>query len=314
MNASTHALVGDALLASLPDSWRARVREVVLERTPHGGQRWRLTNARGQVLAVAARSEATREGLEAADLPAGILVPSQLAQCEIAGLRYSVREYLPGHALDVERRRDPARSGVILHEACELLAALQEGATQSLHFDAGMWARWIDAPAQLVRATPLAEPAQRAALAALLAELAPLRDRKIVFGRHHGDFQFSNLIRTDSGAIAIIDWELSQGRAPILMDLIHLLIAGEVEHGSSYEAAAARLAQDLSRSDSSASLCLRRHCERFAVSEAERAWHAALGVLHGLSHFVRRVPHLADGPRIAGFLRSGELLLRTMAR
>jgi hypothetical protein len=104
MNALAPTLVGDALLASLPDAWRARVREVVLERTPHGGQRWRMTNGRGQVLAVATRSGATDERLRAEDLPAGILVPSQLAQCEIAGLRYNVREYLSGHALDGEAR------------------------------------------------------------------------------------------------------------------------------------------------------------------------------------------------------------------
>jgi aminoglycoside phosphotransferase (APT) family kinase protein len=297
-------LVADRLLEQLPLPWRTAVRDLVLERTPHGGQRWRLCDRRGEVLAFASAESA----LPPAALPPQILTQRRIAECEIGGRRYTVRAFLPGQPLDRALRRAPASADALLEAACQLLGQMQAGSAARERIDAAAWSRQIETPAAIVRHAPLAAAAEVASLDALVQQLEPLRQAHLVCALHHGDFQFGNLIREQSGAIGVIDWELSLGRAPLLMDLFHLLIASVVERGLAYDAAAEVLAQDLAHGDSKPANCLHRHAERFGVPPAEWGWHAALSVLHGMSHFVRRVPHLADGPRIAGFLRAADVL------
>lgn len=305
------ALAVEQLKELLPDGWRIRVAATRLELTPHRAFRFVLLDREGSTIAVAHLDDAARRCLpkEAESLSEQLraAIPEPLVRGELGGRSFCIRPYLPGASLDTEFGAGDPLS--LLREAEALLALVQGEQRDARVFDEAEFERFVELPAAWIRGCARFIPEDGPRLDSLVDAARQLAGKRLEYCLHHGDFQFSNLLRGDDGRLQIIDWELSQSPAPLWMDRVHLAIAHTAATGGcSYGEAAQRL-QTAWLGDR-ARLPYSFTAEASKLDDASRRGLFILCTLHGMSHFLRRVPHLANRGRVDDFLRAGEAFLK----
>jgi hypothetical protein len=239
--------------------------------------------------------------------PLRALLTEPLFRGELGGRSLCIRPYHSGRSLDSEF--GGSDSIPLLREAEALLSIVQAERRTERVFDEAEFERLVRVPETRIRNCARFDDEDGVRLDSLVHGMQNLVGKRLEYSLHHGDFQFSNLLRCDDGRLQIIDWELSRSDAPVWMDRVHLAIAYSATSGQrSYGAAA----QELQAAWTERSEAL-PHVFAAEVSELDAASRRGLFilcVLHGMSHFLQRVPHLADRGRIDDFLRAGEAFLR----
>ncbi|MDP9269526.1 MAG: phosphotransferase [Chloroflexota bacterium] len=158
------------------------------------------------------------------------VLPTMLAEGELAGQPYVVQRMVPGVAANqMVASDDGARQ--ILTAAASAIGELHRRTTAPAAVDGTVLERWVDGPALAVRrvGSPLAGGASAdVAIDRLANELhEALEGRTLPLSWVHGDFVPSNILVSADGAavVGIVDWELAASADLPAIDLVALLLS-----------------------------------------------------------------------------------------
>jgi aminoglycoside phosphotransferase (APT) family kinase protein len=158
------------------------------------------------------------------------VMPTVLAEGELAGRPYVVQRMLPGV---VASRMIASDDGAkrILAAAASAIGELHRRTARQTSVDSGLLKRWVDDPA-LVVCRVGATSAGRASAAAAIARLTgqfhdALEGRTLPLSWVHADFVPGNILVSADGAavVGIVDWELATSVDLPLVDVVALLLA-----------------------------------------------------------------------------------------
>jgi O-antigen/teichoic acid export membrane protein/aminoglycoside phosphotransferase len=159
------------------------------------------------------------------------ILPTVLAEGELAGRAYLVEQMLPGvPATGI--KQDDAQTTALLTTAAAAIGELHRRTARAAAVDSAMFERWIDGPALVVRGVGATAAGDGRAIDRLTAELhAALDGRTLPLSWVHGDFVLSNILVSADGTavLGIVDWELAAAKDVPSIDLVSLLVSARAQ-------------------------------------------------------------------------------------
>jgi thiamine kinase-like enzyme len=184
-----------------------------------------------------------------------------------------------------------------LEDALQLLLKFQLATRVDASFDEQIIADYVDLPIEEFRRLTPHKTAFHEQLEHIQRRLHRHRDTAMPLCLVHGDYEFVNILKPDSGDLCLLDWESATLRGPGLMDLAHLLIAYAVHAmDMNYDQAARALYLRDGDLYAFASRYLSEYEQRFELSRSLRPAFLAMNIVGGLSRLLSRLPFKASDP------------------